>query len=293
MPADVLVDLLSGQGVPVEAQRFLGRLHPLLVHFPVALLLVAGLVELVRLRSPRGPAQVALVCLALGAPLALASGFTGWLNAAYEPQGVRLEQVLAMHRWVGVVTAATALLVLGAGLLARGGMGWARVPYRGGLVALLLLVPFCGHLGGSLVFGPEYLTEVLRTPRTAGEGEDAPEPEPPPAPDERSYRDVIQPLLERSCYSCHGPEKQKGGLALHRMADVFAGDPDMWVIVPGEPDASLLIELVSLPPDHRDRMPADGAPLARGEIEMLRQWVAAGARYVDPPPAPPAAGGTR
>src|SRR5688572_4499914 len=92
----------------------LGRLHPLLVHFPIALLLAALVAELRRPRatgpSEAGPSEAGGYCLALGTLGALLAALTGWLFAAHDPPG--MPGMLFWHRWTGVATAAAALLTL-------------------------------------------------------------------------------------------------------------------------------------------------------------------------------------
>jgi YHS domain-containing protein len=89
----------------------------------------------------------------------------------------------------------------------------------------------------------------------------------------------IQPILRAHCYKCHGEQKQKGDLRLDRRDGVFHGDKDLWVIVPGDADASLVFERLTLPADDEDRMPAEGEPLPAHQIELIRTWIAEGADW--------------
>src|SRR6266852_1507558 len=52
----------------------------------------------------------------------------------------------------------------------------------------------------------------------------------------------IRPILANSCFSCHGPEKQKAGLRLDSRAALLAGGDNGPVIVPGKAQASMLIK---------------------------------------------------
>lgn len=77
-------------------------------------------------------------------------------------------------------------------------------------------------------------------------------------------------VLEAHCWRCHGPDKQKANLRLDT-PDGLAG-----VITPGQAEASLLYERITLPPDDFDVMPPD-ATLAPTDIAVLRDWLDAGA----------------
>ncbi len=89
----------------------------------------------------------------------------------------------------------------------------------------------------------------------------------------------IQPILEFHCVSCHNEDEAKAGLRYDQADHFFKGGEGGPVFVAGKPDESLMIELVSLPSDDSDVMPPKGRTLNEGEIEKLRQWIAAGAPF--------------
>ena len=91
----------------------------------------------------------------------------------------------------------------------------------------------------------------------------------------------IKPLLERSCMKCHGAIKPKGKLRLDTRELTFKGGRSGEVIVPGDPDDSLLYELITLPADDDDVMPAEGKPLTKAETDLIRDWIKEGATWPD------------
>ena len=93
---------------------------------------------------------------------------------------------------------------------------------------------------------------------------------------ESLFAERIAPLLERRCLVCHEGEDSESGLALNSDDWLAEGD---WV-VPGEPDQSRLLELVT-PQDGQATMPQDAPPLSAGEVEDLRKWIQAGAPWPD------------
>lgn len=83
----------------------------------------------------------------------------------------------------------------------------------------------------------------------------------------------VRPILAENCFSCHGAEKQKGNLRLDTAAHLARGGESGAVVVPGDPDGSLLIQAVR----HEGyEMPPSGK-LSPGDIAALEQWVRAGA----------------
>lgn len=91
----------------------------------------------------------------------------------------------------------------------------------------------------------------------------------------------VYPVLQRSCFECHGHEVQKGDLRLDEKDPALAGGESGAVIVAAKPEASEILRRVSLPRDDKDAMPRRGKPLTNVEIEALRAWIDAGAVWPD------------
>lgn len=92
----------------------------------------------------------------------------------------------------------------------------------------------------------------------------------------RFYQDEVQPILSTHCYRCHG-EKQQGELSLlNRDHLLRGGESEVPAIVPGKPEESQLFELISADPDDY-RMPPKGDGLTAAEVDILKQWIVAGA----------------
>jgi hypothetical protein len=87
----------------------------------------------------------------------------------------------------------------------------------------------------------------------------------------------IRPLLVEACYDCH-TEDEKGGLRLDSRAAMLAGGDSGPAIVPGDPEASLIIKTVrhvqGIP-----KMPRSADPLAEAQIAFLEDWIRMGAPW--------------
>ena len=93
----------------------------------------------------------------------------------------------------------------------------------------------------------------------------------------------IRPLLAEHCYQCHGPdvEKRKGGLRLDRPEGATSRlASGARAVVPGDPDASRLLQVVSST-DPEEHMPpaATGKQLSSSQTEVLRRWIQQGAEW--------------
>jgi hypothetical protein len=97
-----------------------------------------------------------------------------------------------------------------------------------------------------------------------------------PPPD---YLKDVRPILERSCFECHGPAKKKSGYRLDvRDIALRGGDSGEAAIVPHDATKSPLIRYVSGEDDEMLMPPeSSGKPrLTRAEVETLRAWIDAG-----------------
>jgi len=93
-----------------------------------------------------------------------------------------------------------------------------------------------------------------------------------------SFSRDVAPVFLRRCAECHGAEKAKGGYRLHTVeAAGQAGKSGETSLVPGDPSHSELFRrLVTDDPD--DRMPQEGDPLPAPQVELIRRWIAEGAK---------------
>lgn len=161
-----------------------GRLHPLLLHLPIGLLVgVAAVEALAWIRKKPAPPMPLLVWLAAAsAVLAATTGFVLGLDGESVTQD--------RHQYFGIAVAVSTLLA--AALQKRPRL------YRAALLLSVALLFPTGHLGATLTHGENFLLRDLTEPA------DAPE------------------VFAARCVSCHGPDKQKGDLRLD-VADTAMG----------------------------------------------------------------------
>lgn len=282
----------------IDLPRVVGRLHPLVVHFPIALLAAGMLFELFALafrRERAKPTNAGLACVVVGAIGAGVAAWAGWMNAEAEPHGRGVADLIEVHRWLGIATVVLALVALVAGAIGKTGRARAMTAaYRVALVLAAGVVAVAGHWGGSIVYGEDYLSEVL-FPRPAETVPDSglrlaqSEPQPPLGVD---FTTQIAPIFAEHCFECHGPTRGKGGLRLHERRYVFdEREADAQVIIPGDAFASDLFFRVTLPRDDEDAMPPEGdaEPLSPEQIALLEQWINEGAVWSDEPAVEPVA----
>jgi hypothetical protein len=97
------------------------------------------------------------------------------------------------------------------------------------------------------------------------------------AEDDVDYTQDIKPILSRRCATCHGAVKQKNNLRLDTAALAIKGGDAGPAVVPGDLEGSLLLDAVQGTNGVR-RMPPEGEPLSAEQIELLKKWIAGGAK---------------
>jgi uncharacterized membrane protein len=253
----------------------IGHFHPLLVHLPIGILLLAFVLECMARwlgHAQLKPAIRMAILLGLGA--AVLSALSGWMLAE---EGGYEEALLEKHRWWGI------------GTLGLFGLLWVLKDSRWyfPLFSLAVLaLTATGHFGGSLTHGSGYLFEAKTTENPA-----ISTPTPVFSPETPIFKSIIQPILQEKCVSCHRPEKQKGKLLLTSEEGIAAGGKHGKIIVQGQPDSSNMLLRIRLPLHHDDHMPPSGkSQLSALEIKLLAWWIETGADFqalVKDKPLPP------
>ena len=95
--------------------------------------------------------------------------------------------------------------------------------------------------------------------------------------------ETSQAIFERNCYKCHGATKQKGGYRLDEQHSInLGGKSKLPAIVPGNVEQSELMYRMLLPHDDDDAMPPEEKdPVSPQDIDLVRQWIEAGAYWPD------------
>lgn len=253
---------------------FLGRFHILLLHFPVVLVLLVTALELLRWRWPRlqvDKAGALVWGLAVASCMGtVAAGYLLYLSGDYQGDLVRA------HLWGGVLlTLSVAAAAFFRFLPEKKENNWSVWSYRGLLAVAAGLVLYTSHQGGSLTHGPDFLSEYAPVWQ-----KERPAPvEQKPREELLVFQDLIMPVMENRCMSCHNEYKTKGDLLLTSFAALSKGGKSgKPMLVAGKLDESELFRRIHLPADDDDHMPPPEKPaLTEDEISLIRWWITAGA----------------
>jgi uncharacterized membrane protein len=245
----------------------IGRMHPLVLHFPLVVLLLFSFWTVIveKPESTRWNAELADTLLLIGTLTATLAAFSGFILSKEEGYEAH---TLFWHKWLGVTISLASMIWYSATKYLD---PW-KIPSKLIAVAFTLLLLIGGHLGGNLTHGEDFLISPLKVsdePASKVAFEDA-----------KVYADLVQPVLQQKCYACHNAEKSKGNLQMQTKELLIKGGKNgaLWDTTKADP--GLLLTRVHLPLDDKKHMPPRGkVQLTDEEVILMAEWIKAGSSF--------------
>ena len=186
---------------------------------PIGILLMAVLLHWLsgnpRFQSFRAVVPFVVLCGMITAIIACISGYLLSISDDYN------ETIVGWHKWMGISVASVSVLWY---LKERNFRYANSLKYISG--GLFVLIMITGHLGGVLTHGSDYLTGPLVNIFSDDPSDNAVFIPVADVQEAEVYADLVQPLLQAKCYSCHGSNKQKGGLRMDDTLNLMEGGDD-------------------------------------------------------------------
>ncbi|MDO6807800.1 c-type cytochrome domain-containing protein [Zobellia galactanivorans] len=234
----------------------LGRMHPLILHFPVAFIVL--LVVLNLFKKQLDPVSFEKINYSLLLLTSFTTVLATLMGLLLSLEGYDSE-LLTLHKWVGI---ALCFVIYALVWVYSYGKVFRVLLYTG-----LLGVLVGGHFGAGLTHGTNFLME----PITAAQEEVVDENTP-------IYTAYIAPVLKAKCTSCHNPQKHKGDLDLTTIEAITKGGENGEVWLAHNAEESLLLKRAALPLEDEEHMPPEGKPqLTKEEITLIGTWIEHGA----------------
>ena len=249
-----------------------GRLHPLILHFPIVLTIISLLFELARyyrlLKVADSVILIVLLAAALSTLVSIGAGFFLFASGDYSGD------LMARHFWAGILTGFFIFTATGL-FLVYWSTGRFYSVYLAALVISNIVVAYASHLGGSITHGQDYLTEHLDVMLNEPESQEV-----RPESEMLVYDDMIAPIFEAKCLSCHNAQRAKGNFLMTSFENMLKpGESKSQPVSPGASGKSELFKRVTLAENHKDHMPPEGkTPMTEAEISLLKFWIDAGAK---------------
>lgn len=242
--------------------EWLGRFHPLLIHFPIGILVMAAAAVLLlkgkSFEKYRSTIRFLYLVGTLFVGLSIASGLILAQSASYEYDN------LFWHKWSGIGLGILGLTLFYIVPLQR---------YKSLIlilnIGLLILLAIAGHLGGRMTHGPDYLLPRTRMEMRSVQAQ---------INDSSSlFESLIFPIFQEKCIRCHQERTQNGGLDMSSAKGLLRGGDGGEIIQPGNAYKSKIFKRVSLPANHPKFMPPNGIGLTYDEVRLLEWWIESGA----------------
>ena len=243
-----------------------GRMHPLVLHFPIVLLLLYAVYALFFQGIRRTEAEAVspdwlLLTGAFTAALAALMGLFLSQEEGYDPE------TIAWHKYGGAVVS---FLAIG-WYFARGWLNTKTIPRIAAALLMAASLLITGHAGADITHGEGFLLAPIQT-----------ESEKPTVAvaDARIYEDIVAPILESKCLQCHSAQKSKGDLRMDTREWLLKGGKSGKLWDHENAGSGILLERIWLPLEAKEHMPPTGkAQLSETEKEILQRWIAAGAPF--------------
>lgn len=262
----ILVILVAENKLVIpEWLQVVGRLHPLVLHFPIVLLLLAILIIIFPglLKNRADQFYYGHFLLLVGS---LLTAFTVVAGLFLSLEGGEMTSTLQNHKWTGLgvfwVSSLLYYTYKRLGKLTRVKIALASI------IGVLLIVT--GHFGASITHGDDFLTGPLFRAEVQVVSLDEAE----------VFEHVIKPILDNKCISCHKSSKQKGELRLDLAEFIVKGGETGPALVPGDLEKSLMAHHILLPLEDEEHMPPEGKPqLTQEEIDLITAWIESGGEF--------------
>jgi uncharacterized membrane protein len=248
----------------------IGRFHPLFVHLPIGFIIIGLMLDFF-FRNKKEHTPVLRFVFLWAFITSNFSIITGYLQ--YDREGYAWESV-QWHLIMGILTMIFCLLFY----LKLKYVAFRILPKNFLFAGLSISLLITGHLGGNITHGSDHLIEPL-PPEIKGflglEGQnDLIELDPENYRNAVFYTEVIQPILNQKCVSCHNDKKTKGRLKMNNYNAIMKGGKNGLVVMINNSIESKIHKRMTLPIEDRYHMPPKSRTQpSMEEIELIKIWI--------------------
>jgi hypothetical protein len=244
--------LLSESRLVIPAWlQVVGRMHPLILHFPIALLILFIAQRLILKQAD----NTLLLLAAFTAAITATMGLLLSKEPGYDPD------TLQVHKYSGILISLTAL-------------AWytwydrlEAIRYAPAITAIISLtaLTIAGEKGAGITHGDNFLLAPVspNNPKKAVSFDEA-----------VVFNDMVQPILKAKCMGCHNTSKAKGELVMETLPLLLKGGKSGPLWDSSKADFGGMMARIHMSPDEEKHMPPRGKPqLTDAEMTILYQWL--------------------
>ena len=238
--------------------KVIGRMHPVFLHFPIVLLLLSFFTLWLPLKNEHDPWLNILRLVA-----ALAATVTATMGLLLSLEEDQSASMMQWHKWFGVSVALLGFIFYHV----HPYFERKKLPGKSFTVVASVVIVLTGHFGADITHGNNYLLAPVTNEKKIV-----------PLDKAIVYDDVIRPIFQEKCISCHGESAMKGGLLLSDTEGILKGGKTGPLFVAGKASLSLLMKRIHLPLEDKHHMPPKAkAQLTDDEAALIYAWIQSGA----------------
>lgn len=240
--------------------QVIGRSHPLLLHFPIVLLLLGLLfIWIPGLDQKPDARSIFEFTLLAGCNFAGLTVIAGLILVNEDYDG----DAIIWHQWSGIAIFYLCIVIYFFRHLSKSFLKPASL-------LLAVGITLTGHWGANITHGEDFLLAPIQEK----------ESEITPLAEAEVFNDLVLPILESKCMSCHKEGKIKGELRMDYIEGLQKGGKSGPFVLAGDFENSHMIQRIGLPMEEKKHMPPKNkAQLTEDELIILREWVANGASF--------------
>ena len=255
-----------------ELFDFLGSLHPLMVHLPIGIILLTIAIDVFMRNKNNSVQRVITMGWFFSFFSGLLAALFGWFLG---DSGYYFEEQINIHRWSGVALVLLSFMIW---ILLFINFRFNKSFKQSINITAIILLMLTGHFGGEMTHGQNYLfdnlpfvkKEISLTPLSEVESSEV--------DSLYVFEDLIYPVLEEKCITCHNENRAYGGLNMNAFESMMEGGNSGSGIQKGKPYESLIYKRISFPQDHPKFMPPAGVPMSYDQIAIMEWWIDKGAK---------------
>lgn len=237
-----------------------GRLHPVFLHFPLAIMVVSVMLYMAKRMINIQQERIFIFLFFISS---FSAALTGLFGLFLSKEGGYDQDILFQHQWLGVGISLLAYFTF-LSIYHNWENKWTKIIS----VLSIFVITWGSHLGGILTHGEDFLSFNFPEKKTDN----------PITDTSVVYASLIEPILSVKCYSCHNEQKSKGNLIMSSIENLLKGgkNGDLWI--PGDPLNSHILQRLDLPEDDKKHMPPKGkTQVTSRERALIEEWIRNGA----------------
>jgi uncharacterized membrane protein len=259
--------IFSNQLVIPTWLQVLGRMHPVILHFPIVLVLIYFVIVLLvpkKIMSETWYVELTewiLVFAALTAVLTALMGIFLSKEGGYDADSI------TAHKYFGSIISFLLFIIY----FSRNFLKQQQILFKLSAACSAFIIIWAGHLGGDITHGENFvLAPVTPSHIKPQVGFN----------DAFIYADLVEPILESKCMGCHNSNKAKGELVMETKELLLKGGKNGKLWDTTKPDLGLLMRRIHLPEEEKEHMPPSGKPqLTNDEAAILYEWIREGSVF--------------